>query len=283
MTSPRIPASVELSVPPLKKATQWTTQLSSRLSSTPVDNQEDLVKLLDSLSGELRSAGIPLRSEMVWTAGALEDRVVAELKRITDTGLELDQLAGPVKLPEPSVLRAFGERVLEEYTTIGTALHAASEILEGRVSEEESDTGGETMARRQLERARVLASIKREELEALLATVRDLVEAAEQQQQATEKLLEARNQAEAGEEINTPEVVEAFEQVAQTLSEIGESVSELTDQTEVANQPLPKPHKLRRSSHLHWNLQQKGWSPVKVWSRAKAWNRVKAWSRERKD
>lgn len=231
-------------VPPavasLKKAASQAAQLQKGVAKKKAEELRPLAAPLGDLSNVLESASAELRTEMVFTSGQLEEHVVAELKKLAVTASELDSLTDPKAPPTQGVLRKLGDGILEKHAAVGAALHTAADVLDGRPPAAGGDASQAVLAQRQVERARVLADIRRQELEELLETVQELIDAAQRQQQAAGKLTEARTALEAGDKdsVDTDELAKAFEDFANSLTEIGETVEQLTGQPEVANKPI---------------------------------------------
>ncbi|MCP4003671.1 MAG: hypothetical protein GY725_05700 [bacterium] len=275
-----VPDLAAAAVPSLEKAAQQAGRLHAQVPDMEAEDWRGLAEPLEDLAATLRSASVELRSEMVWTAGELEERVVAELTKLEATAVKLDEFADATSPPPQDALREFGNRTLEQYAAVGAALHAAADV-DSRLSLRESSAtpdaapGAEaapsatfaerkaTMTQRQLERACVLADIRRQELEELLETIRELVQGVERQQQAAEQLVDARDVFEAevapppdsessepqdgdpqdgnqqeSDPVDPSELASAFEDFMNSLVDIGESAADLTDQQEVANKPI---------------------------------------------
>lgn len=194
------------------------------------DGDATLAEQFDRSASALLPATDELRTEMILTARELESTVVAELDQLIVLQAELDTLAGQSQLPESAVLARRGDVVMQQYATIGAALHAAAATRENDPKQPS----------REIERARVLADIRRQELEELLEMIRELLKQIEQQQDAAEILIEARDEMELedGDQVDPSELASAYEDFAESLTEIGQTAEAVTQQPELANEPI---------------------------------------------
>ncbi len=194
------------------------------------DGDTALAEQFNRSASALLPATDELRTEMILTARELESTVVAELEQLIALQAELDTLAGQSQLPESAVLARRGDVVMQQYAAIGAALHAAAATRENDPKQPS----------REIERARVLADIRRQELEELLEMIRELLKQIEQQQDAAEILIEARDEMESenGEQVDPSELASAYKDFAESLTEIGQTAEAVTQQPELANEPI---------------------------------------------
>jgi len=238
-------------VAPLKSAIEETQALVDLIDTTPAEGETTLANQFRKSASALERAAVELRTEMIFSAGDLESIVAAELERVAELEAELKALAGQPEFPEPEVLAEKGDVVMQRYAAIGAALCTAADTKQNDPKQ----------AVREMERALVLVLIERQELEELLAMIQDLVEQSRMQQAAAAMLVDARNQfegqdpndgqdpedgqdpkdgnnVEPGESVDKEQLARAFENFVHSLTNIGETARELTQQAELGNQPL---------------------------------------------
>jgi hypothetical protein len=207
-------------VAPLTKAAGEAGKLVEELAKRKQDPAapKQVAETLDGANDELRKV-------LAKTAGELVAAIREELGGLVTLQDELQSLLRGPDRPTPPQLRPVADKAFDNTASVGAALHRAADGLQGP---EKAETAAKS--ERDMQRSRVLAQMKREDLEELLREAERLARLAERQDETADAIDDA---AESGDGL-----AEAMSEHAESLSGVGEAAQSMSGAGQIANEPL---------------------------------------------